>query len=246
MTQTEFIAHVRTADGWCAPVVVTRKRVRNLNLRVHADGSVALSIPLRASAATAQDFLNRKADWVRERVERRGAAAETPLIPATGPDAGTIPLWGKLVDAAEALKACEHVPVAADRNLQACIDALYRHELARALPAVAERLETAANVHATRWQIRRMSTRWGSCTPATGAIRINSALAAYPSACLDYVVAHELTHLMEPSHNRRFHSLLDACYPNNREIAKLLKRPAREVAQRQRGAEGRAPGARLA
>ena len=85
-------------------------------------------------------------------------------------------------------------------------------------------------VHATRWSVRRMRTRWGSCTPKTGAIRINSALAAYPPECLDYVVTHELMHLLEPSHNARFHVLLDRFYPRNRDVAGLLKRPARDVA----------------
>lgn len=75
-----------------------------------------------------------------------------------------------------------------------------------------------------------MRTRWGSCTPATRAVRINTRLAAYPLACLEFVVAHELTHLMEPSHNARFHALLDTWCPANRELPALLRRPAREVA----------------
>lgn len=76
-----------------------------------------------------------------------------------------------------------------------------------------------------------MRSRWGSCTPKTRAIRINTNLAAYPPACLTMVVAHELVHLMEPSHNARFHMLLDTYCPNNRTASALLKRGAREVAQ---------------
>ena len=68
-----------------------------------------------------------------------------------------------------------------------------------------------------------MKTRWGSCTPKTGAIRINARLAAYPSECLEFVVAHELVHLLEPSHNARFHTLLDEFCPGNRHLAKLLR-----------------------
>ena len=86
-------------------------------------------------------------------------------------------------------------------------------------------------VAASSWSLRSMRTRWGSCTPATRAVRINTRLAAYPPACLEFVVAHELTHLMEPSHNARFHALLDAWCPANRELSALLRRPAREVAR---------------
>ena len=75
-----------------------------------------------------------------------------------------------------------------------------------------------------------MKSRWGSCTPKTRAIRINTNLAAYPRFCLDMVVAHELVHLMEPSHNARFHALLDTYCPRNREASALLRRSAREVA----------------
>ena len=78
-------------------------------------------------------------------------------------------------------------------------------------------------VAASRWQVRSMKTRWGSCTPKTAAIRINSQLAAYPIDCLNFVVAHELVHLMEPSHNARLHMLLDVYCPRNRELAAQLK-----------------------
>ncbi len=72
-----------------------------------------------------------------------------------------------------------------------------------------------------------MKTRWGSCTPKTGAIRINARLAAYPPECLEFVVAHELVHLLEPSHNTRFHALLDEFCPGNRHPAKLLREAIR-------------------
>ena len=68
-----------------------------------------------------------------------------------------------------------------------------------------------------------MKTRWGSCTPSTGAIRINARLAAYPPECLEFVVAHELVHLLEPNHNARFHALLDEFCPDNRALARRLR-----------------------
>ena len=92
-------------------------------------------------------------------------------------------------------------------------------------------MEAATGRHAAGWQLRAMSSRWGSCTPATGRIRINVRLAAYPPACLDYVVAHELTHLAEPSHDARFHELLARAYPDERAARALLRRPARELAK---------------
>lgn len=85
--------------------------------------------------------------------------------------------------------------------------------------------EIAMGVTVARVSVRSMKTRWGSCTPKTGAIRIARELAAYPIECLDMVVAHELVHLLEPSHNQRFHALLDTYCPNNKALSQRLKQP---------------------
>lgn len=200
-------------SGASIPVVVTRKRVKNLNLRVRSDETVSLSIPMGASMATAQNFLNRRRTWIAAHLERIRTRTQQRQEDADAA-AGTIPLWGELVDA----------------STLDSTDDLYRRELARRLPLVVERVEARMGVHALSWQLRRMTSRWGSCTPARRSIRINTALAAYPPACLEYVVTHELCHLIEPSHNARFHALLDRFCPCNRDIAAMLKRSAREVA----------------
>lgn len=211
MTTTTL--EVRTPAG-TVPVTVVRKRVKNLNLRIHRDGTVSLSIPTRTPLAVAQDFLNRRADWIATHIERmRRRAVERKHAGKT--EDGLVPLWGRLQPA----------PGGAEE-----IEALYRREVAQALPGAIARGEARVGVHAAGWQIRRMTSRWGSCTPACRTIRINSALAAYPPECLDYVVVHELTHLLEPSHNVRFHALVDQFCPRNREIARVLRRPAATVA----------------
>lgn len=224
---------------------VTRKHVKNLNLRVHADGTVTMSMPMRTSIARAQDFLDRKAPWIAQRLECIEAARNSRGIihpaaaPADSADAVTKPrllLWGEEVDAYSTLQKHGLLPEVfggADSNaagagidtarLQRLVDVLYKQEVARAIPQIAQPLESAMGVAASRWQVRSMKTRWGSCTPQTAAIRINSQLAAYPIDCLNFVVAHELVHLMEPSHNARFHMLLDVYCPRNRELAAQLK-----------------------
>ncbi len=197
--------HAGGPDG--VPVEVERKRVRRLNLRVRADGSAHLSIPARCSLAEAQRFLDAHEAWLHDHVRRREARS------AESGD-GLVPLWGVLV------------PLPAGTTP----DELYRAALAARLPEVAARMEAALGARASGWQLHSMSTRWGSCTPKTARIRVNVRLAAYPPTCLDYVVAHELTHLLEPSHNERFHALLAGAYPDERGARALLRRPARELA----------------
>lgn len=222
---------ILNVDGLEIPVSVVRKRVKNLNLRVRADGTVTLSIPQHLPLARAREFLDRKGDWIAERVRRNIERRPSPDLAGELPD--RIPLWGKLVprDSVQANSG----QAASDRDAsgqgapgqtaidQAALDELYRTEVLRALPGIVERMEARIGVHAARWSVRVMKTRWGSCTPKTGAIRINARLAAYPPECLEFVVAHELVHLLEPSHNARFHALLDEFCPDNRGIARRLK-----------------------
>lgn len=227
---------ILNVDGLEIPVSVVRKRVKNLNLRVRADGTVTLSIPQHLPLARAREFLDRKGEWIAERVRRNIERRPSPDLAGELPD--RIPLWGKLVPR-DSVQANSGQDVggqgAGGRAIpgqgapgqttidQAALDELYRTEVLRALPDVVERMEARIGVHATRWSVRVMKTRWGSCTPKTGAIRINARLAAYPPECLEFVVAHELVHLLEPSHNARFHTLLDEFCPGNRHPAKLLR-----------------------
>lgn len=191
------------------PVKVERKRVRRLNLRVRADGSAHLSVPERCTLAEAQRFLDAHEAWLRAHVRRREERAA-----AREPGDGLVPLWGSLAPLPEGTTP----------------DELWRTELGVRLPEVAARMEAALGVRAAGWQLRNMSTRWGSCTPRTARIRINVRLAAYPPTCLDYVVAHELAHLLEPSHNERFHVLLARAYPDEAGARALLRHSARELA----------------
>lgn len=262
MDDTAFVL-VLHVDGLDIPVEVSRKRVKNLNLRIRSNGTIALSIPQRLPLPRAQEFLNQKASWIAARVRRAQARAGRMDPVAIPPE--HIPLWGELVPRDVALarqglhasqgsmadrgnaagggsaadrgnaagrgstagqnrSASQHVAVDRDSSPSyADIDELYRAEVRRALPGVAARLESRMGVHAARWSVRTMKTRWGSCTPATRAIRINGRLAAYPPECLEFVVAHELVHLLEPSHNARFHALLDEFCPGNQRIARMLK-----------------------
>ena len=232
---------ILNVDGLEIPVSVVRKRVKNLNLRVRADGTVTLSIPQHLPLARAQEFLERKGSWIAERVRRNIERRPSPDFAGELPD--RIPLWGKLVPrdsvqvnsgqdvggqgavgrAIPGQDAPGQTATGQTAIDQASRDELYRTEVLRALPGIVERMEARIGVHAARWSVRVMKTRWGSCTPKTGAIRINARLAAYPPECLEFVVAHELVHLLEPSHNARFHALLDEFCPDNRHPAKLLR-----------------------
>ena len=248
----QFTISVSRPDGTPISVVVTKKRVKNFNLRVTSSGEAHASAPLGASRERIEAFVKRNSAWIVSRLaqrEQRQAAAREPLSPSS-----IIALWGKPITVQDALDhnfaspaprpkqatfasfmgtdETDEGPQAKRRaildgltsdELQAHISQLYTTEVTAALRDIVHGVTVA------RVSVRSMKTRWGSCTPKTGAIRIARELAAYPIECLDMVVAHELVHLLEPSHNQRFHALLDTYCPNNRALSQRLKQPPIET-----------------
>lgn len=162
------------------PVTLTRKRVKNINLRVkEPDGRVAVSAPPQADREAVAAFVRERAAWI-VRAQRALAASPRGRAAAASPD--EVAAWKQVV--------------------AACV------------PALIEAWEPIMGVKAGRVAYRNMTSRWGSCQPSTGRICINVRLALYPPECLEYVVVHELCHLLERGHGPRFHALMDAFMPD--------------------------------
>ena len=172
------VEHVFFVDG--IEVRLSRKRVKNLNLRISRDGShVDVSAPSWVSEDEVRGFVQRKAAWIASHMAQ---AAQTPMARAAQATTEEVAQWR------EAISAC--------------------------VPALVAAWEPIMGVKAGKLAYRNMTSRWGSCQPATGRICINVRLALYPPECLEYVVVHELCHLLERGHGPRFHQLMDAFMPD--------------------------------
>ncbi len=97
-------------------------------------------------------------------------------------------------------------------------------ELLEILGDLITKWEPIMNVKVQQFSIRKMKTRWGSCSHHTGKIRFNLELAKYSLECIEYVVIHEMVHLLEPSHNHRFKTFMTQFMPEWRLIRAQLKR----------------------
>lgn len=161
-------------------VRLSRKRVKNLNLRISRDGShVDVSAPSWVSEDEVRGFVRRKAAWIESHLAQ---AADTPMARASQATPEEVARWR------EAVSAC--------------------------VPALIAAWEPIMGVRAGKVAYRNMTSRWGSCQPSTGRICINVRLALYPPECLEYVVVHELCHLLERGHGPRFRQLMDAFMPD--------------------------------
>jgi hypothetical protein len=100
----------------------------------------------------------------------------------------------------------------------------FRHQIRKAVSPLVERWEKRLDVKVGKIFVQRMKTKWGSCNPSTHSVRLNTDLAKKPPECLEYIVIHELMHLLEPTHNARFQSLMDQHHPKWRSHRDTLNR----------------------
>ena len=94
------------------------------------------------------------------------------------------------------------------------LTAWYAQEVKSAALALVDKWEPVLGVKAGCLSVQKMKSKWGSCNVQNGNIRLNSELAKFPQGALEHVMVHELVHLLEPSHGKRFYSLMDEFLPN--------------------------------
>ena len=216
-------------------VEVTHKRVKNIRMHVDRDGTIKVSAPSLMPVALIEAFVAAHQGWI----DQARAKATSSVYSATIADGGSITVWGDrctihVIRTESRSKAAYleggnlvvHLsPTKSNaEGLEKAVSAFLASEVKRELAQSAvTRMEAVTGAHAAGWKVRAMTSRWGSCQIAKRIITINSALARYPKHCLDYVVCHELCHLYEPSHNARFHALMDRFYPGWKAVRKELK-----------------------
>jgi predicted metal-dependent hydrolase len=213
---------------------VVFKDIKNLHLRVGPPaGKVRISAPLRTSPDEIRAFALSKLDWIRhQQLKLRRPERETPREYR---DSESHYLWGKpyllkLIEGSQApsidltndqifLRLGSETTA---REKQALMQEWYRAKVTEVLPPLIAKWEMAMAVKVERFLVRRMKSRWGSCTPRTRRIRLNTELAKKSPELLEYVVVHEMVHLIERQHNDRFKGLMDRHLPNWRDLRKAL------------------------
>ncbi|MFO6420288.1 M48 family metallopeptidase [Hylemonella sp. W303a] len=205
---------------------VTRKAIKHVHLSVLPPaGKVRVAAPQAMPLDTIRLFVVSKLSWIRAQQRKlRSQERETPRVFL---NKESHYLWGKRyllelshADAAPTVSLSPRKlflqvrPGADAARCEAVLDSWYRQQLRDALPALLAKWEPLLGVKARRVFVQRMKTKWGSCTPDSGYIRLNTDLAKKPPECLEYIVVHELIHLLEPTHNERFVALLDLNLPH--------------------------------
>ncbi|AGA33513.1 putative metal-dependent hydrolase [Thioalkalivibrio nitratireducens DSM 14787] len=215
-------------------IEVTRKPVRNVHLSVHPpDGRVTLVAPSETRLEVARAYAIAKLGWIRDQQAKlENQARETPRLFV---ERESHYLWGRrYLLSVEERKARPGVKLDHKRiilTVRPGADLVKRAEIMRAwqrqllheaVPPVIDKWERKLGVSVAGYFLQRMKTKWGSCNPSAGHIRLNTELVRKPKDLLEYIVVHEMLHLIEPTHNERFIALLNEHYPVWREARNEL------------------------
>ncbi|WP_233861866.1 M48 family metallopeptidase [Paraburkholderia adhaesiva] len=217
-------------------VDVVRKDIKHVHLSVYPpDGHVRISAPLHMAQDVIRVYAITRLDWIRR--QQRKLLAQERETAREYLDRESHYVWGKRyllriveADAAPAVNLKHSTlelgvrPGSDSGRRRDVLDAWYREQLRGAVPPLLEKWEPLLGVRARRILVQHMKTKWGSCNPVSGNIRLNTDLARKPPDCLEYILVHELLHLIEPTHNARFQSLMDRFMPQWRQIRDEVNR----------------------
>lgn len=215
-------------------IEMTRKDVKHVHLSVHPPtGRVSLVAPRATRVEVAHAYAISKLGWIRE--QRARLQAQARETPRRFVERESHYVWGRrylltLVEADEKPGVCfghrritlRVRPGASAAKRAEIIHDWHKTLLHEVVPPLIAKWEAKLGVSVTDYYLQRMKTKWGGCNHRAGNIRLNTELVKKPKDLMEYVVVHEMLHLIEPTHSERFISLLNKHYPSWREARSEL------------------------
>ncbi|MBE0576856.1 MAG: M48 family metallopeptidase [Desulfuromonadales bacterium] len=206
-------------------VEIVRKEIKNLHLGVYPpEGRVRVAVPLKIDDEAVRLAVISKLGWIKRKQkefaeqprqsQREMVSGESHyylgqryrlnVIEHSG--ANLVRLNRKTIDL--------YVRHGADqKRREAVLGQWYRQQIKNLIPELLTKWEPVVGVHADEWGVKKMKTRWGTCNIGAKRIWLNLELAKKPIQCLEYILVHELVHLLERRHNDRFRDLMDKFMP---------------------------------
>lgn len=214
---------------------VIRKNIKNIYLAVYPpNGRVRIAVPLHTSNDTIRLFAISKLNWIKR--NQRKFEDQERIPPREYKQHESHYFFGKryLLNIIETDKSPKVVlnnnqfidlhikPNTPINKRHELLKKWYRAQLKEQIPPLIEKWEKILNVKVNQWFTKQMKTRWGSCNTVKKRIWINLELAKKPLPCLEYIVVHEMVHLLERLHNQRFLNYMDTYLPNWRRLKQEL------------------------
>ena len=215
------------------PIEVQKKRIKNMHLYVKPPyGRVVISAPLRVPDKAIELFARSNLSWVRRQIKRFQAQPRTAVRQYVSGE--TVYLWGEAYGTVVIESVKPAYKIMGDKILlylpkkssmewrEKFMREVYRAELIKKAAVLMPKWERLTGLQANEWRTKYMKTRWGTCNIVAKRIWLNVQLAEKPPVCLEYVILHELTHLIEKHHNARFYGYVAKFMPDWQEIRRRL------------------------
>ncbi len=207
---------------------IVRKRIKNLYIRVEEDGTVVVSAPVYTPYGVIENLIERN----REKLESIVKKKRESLIDCSRAEA--IPFLGGFVDIVKVKSDRDYFEFKGDKlylylkdtegeRIRGLVFQWYLFEIKRVIENFISKYSSLIPKGIERVRVREMKTRWGSCNSAKGYLNFNVKLAQKPLKGIEYVVVHELTHLIHPDHGKGFYKTLESLMPDWREGKESLK-----------------------
>ena len=218
-------------------VQIIRKKIKNLHLRVYPpDGRVRVTAPMYVSDDGIRSAVLDRFGWIRKQQVR--LAKLPPVVPCEMVSGESHYYLGESYPLEVIERKGKHEVMLKNNSALllyvrpgTCVDkrALilsdwYRQEIKTMIPELIQKWEPIIGVQVDDWGIKKMKTRWGTCNIGARRIWLNLELMKKPMACLEYVLVHEMVHLLERYHNRNFKAYMDRFVPDWRLHDETLKR----------------------
>lgn len=210
-------------------IIYKEKKIKNIHLSVHPPyGMVTLVAPEETRFDVARAYAISKLRWIRE--QQKLFIEQAREYPLEFVERESHYLWGKrYLLSIEFSKQKPSVELSNKKIIlkirkdsskhikENIMQEWYRSELHKVIPKIINKWQDKLGVKVNEYSLRRMKTKWGSCNTKKQKILINTELAKKPKDLLEYIVVHEIAHIIEPSHNKKFLSILDDFFPTWRE-----------------------------
>lgn len=206
---------------------LVRKDIKNIHLAVYPpSGRIRIAAPLNIKDDTIRLFVISKLGWIRRNQRKFDKQERVPQREYKQRESHYFQGRRYLLNIIEKeatpfvqIKDKKHIdlyvrPYTPRQKYHEIITEWYRNELRKQIPGIVEKWEKALSVKVDSWQIKQMKTKWGSCNIDKRKILINLELAKKPEYCLEYIIVHEMVHLLERHHNERFIFYMDSFLPD--------------------------------
>jgi len=206
-------------------VDVVQKNIKNIHLSVYPPtGRVRISAPNRMDLATIRVFVISKLSWIKKqqtRLRNQEREAQREFINRESHYFNGKRYLLKMTERNAAPKvilkySTIEIFVRPETDIvkkKSILDEWYRQKLKETLPSLIEKWEKKMNVQVNEFGIKKMKTKWGTCNRQAKRIWLNLELAKKPPECLEYIVVHEMVHLLERNHNDKFIALMNEFIP---------------------------------